>query len=270
MKNASATIQTGIIGLFDILGYQGFLENNDSDKAAALVVDTIANAAETVIEYVRETAGSDDREATLFVDYSERVGWVTFSDTIMLMNPIKPGRDLTHNIRSWHALILSAQILCKHMFEQGLPLRGAITYGNYISSKACFAGRAIWDAYKLANDLAFAGTVLTEQAFQELQRITESFANDQTVRMLLGRSLLRYLVPRNKMNEQLMTLNFLAVKGTSSRRWRGVPYEIVLNSFQRHRKSICERVIQKAKNTAAYLEFLRGRIPGIVETEEQK
>lgn len=270
MKTASSTVQTGILGLFDILGYQSFLENNDSVKAAALVVDRIVDAEETVIKYVRETAGSDDQEAILFVRYIERVAWAAFSDTIILMNPIEPGGDLTDNIRSWHALILSAQILCKYMFEQGLPLRGAITYGNYVSRKTCFAGRAILDAYKLANELEFAGSVMTEQAFQELQRITEHSASDQTVRLLLDVSLLRYQVPREKVNEPLRTLNFLAVKGTSSRRWRGVLYQIVLDSFRKHRKSISDREIQKAKNTAAYLEFLCERFPGIVEIEEQK
>jgi hypothetical protein len=256
---------SGVVAFFDILGYKDFLRHSPCDEAAALVVKVIADAEATVVSYIEKTSdGAEDADD--FMRHVRAVTWVVFSDTLLLLCPFEqsmPPRDVA---RRWHVVILSAQILSKHMFEVGLPLRGCISYGQFIHEKNCFAGKTILEAYEFAERLLVAASVLHPTAFDTLRRAVEPFAlqQDLTAKLLLMASLVEYGVEMKPAVQQLQTLNFLVVRGIARvpSAWVGDCKEIVLRSFTQHNKTLGEKERAKVENTAAYLAFLERKFPG--------
>ena len=53
----------------------------------------------------------------------------------------------------WLALIFSSIALIDHMFEEGLPVRGAISHGKYFVNEQSVAGKSIIDALSLAQKI---------------------------------------------------------------------------------------------------------------------
>lgn len=53
--------------------------------------------------------------------------------------------------------------IAKHMFDSGLPVRGAITFGSFVFDETCIAGKSIVEAHKLCQMLDLAGVAFTPQ-----------------------------------------------------------------------------------------------------------
>lgn len=255
----------GAVAFFDILGYKAFLRHSQCDGAATLVVKTIAHAENTVVLHFEKTSAGEE-EANDFTGHVQAVTWVVFSDTLLLLCPFEVSMSQVDVVRRWHVMILSAQILSKHMFEVGLPLRGCISYGHFIHEKNCFAGKTILEAYEFAEGLQVAATVIHPTAFEELRRAVEPFAlqQDLTAKLILMGSLVKYEVKMTSTVQQLHTLNFLIVKGITRvpSAWVGDCNEIVMRSFTQHNKTLDVKDQAKAENTAAYLAFLKNKFPG--------
>ncbi len=257
---------SGVVAFFDILGYKAFLKHSQSDEIATLVVKTIANAEDAVLSYIEKTSDGEERDAKEFIGHARTVAWVVFSDTLLLLCPFERSMSQVDVIRRWHAVILSAQILSKYMFEVGLPLRGCISYGHFIHERNCFAGKTILDAYEFAESLQVAATVIHPDAFEELRSTVEPFAlrQDLTAKLILMASLVRYEVKMASAVQQLHTLNFLIVKGITGvpSAWVGDCNEIVMRSFTQHNKTLGEKEQAKAENTVTFLRFLENKFPG--------
>lgn len=256
---------SGVVAFFDILGYKSFLRHCPCDEAAALVVNIIAGAEDAVVSHITRTAaGAGD--AALLIQHVRTITWVVFSDTLLLLCPFDESLSSADVVRRWYAVILSAQVLSKHMFEEGLPLRGCISYGQFIHEKNCFAGKTILEAYEFAEALPFAATVIQPAAFDALQGAAEPYAlrQDLTAKLLLMASFAEYGVEVKEAVRQLQTLNFLVVTGIARvpSAWIGNCREIVLRSFTRHHKTLGEKELAKAENTTTFLAFLERRFPG--------
>ncbi len=256
---------SGVVAFFDILGYKAFLKHSQSDEVATLVVKTIANAEDAVLSYFEKTSDGEE-DAKEFMGHARAVTWVVFSDTLLLLCPFETSMSQVDVVRRWHVVILSAQILSKYMFGVGLPLRGCISYGDFIHEGNCFAGKTILEAYEFAESLQVAATVIHPTAFDELRSTVEPFAlrQDPTAKLILMRSLVRYEVKMASAVQQLHTLNFLIVKGITGvpSAWVGDCNEIVMRSFTQHNKTLGEKEQAKAENTTAYLRFLENKFPG--------
>jgi hypothetical protein len=263
---------TGVVAFFDILGYKSFLRNGKCDEAAELVVRTIAQAETDIVSYLQGTSAGE-AEAQEFMSHVGRVTWVVFSDTLLLLCPFEDMMSEREAARRWHVIILSAQILSKHMFEEGLPLRGCISYGQFIQEENCFAGKTILDAHDTANSLEMAASVVHSTAFEELRRVVEPFANAQelTAKILLIGSIVDYAVPTKTSKMTLHTLNFTVVKGIARvpNAWLGDCTDIVMRSFKKHNKTLGDKERAMAENTASYLSFLETKFPGSLNQETQ-
>ena len=258
-------LATGAVAYFDILGYKAFMNNSSCDDAAALVVRTISGAEAAIVTYIEQNA-KGEKGADVLLSNVRALTWVVFADTLLLLCPFQETMSPTDVRERWHALILSSQILSKHMFEEGLPLRGCISYGKFIQEENCFAGRTILDAIELAEDLPFAATVFHPNAFDKLLTDTEPFAlkQDLVAKLILMASLVSCDIELNQGNQQLKALNFLVVTGIGRvpSAWLGNSTEIVMRSFQKHNKSLDARSLAKAQNTAIFFDFLNKQHPG--------
>lgn len=153
----------GIIGFFDILGYQSFLQNNSAEYAAKEVFSTLTNLDKKIPELLSESFQTEKGKIPRWVSSIE---WLIFSDTILLTSSLNDeGRN---EIPAWMGFIMASLMLNSHMFKFGLPLRGAITIGKYFVQMGCFAGEPIIEAYKLTQDIDLAACIITEKAYENI------------------------------------------------------------------------------------------------------
>lgn len=241
-----AKTEDGLIGFFDILGYQSFLENNDAESAASEVLNVINNIASITSSGLMTSLKTQD---PLLKGLVERIQWLVFSDTILMaMSWDKP------NLLDFRVFSLAALKLCRHMFDFGLPLRGAIKNGNYLVSKSCFAGRVIVDAYRVETSLNLAGCSIDEGLVEMMKREPKT---EWIETIFVG-----YMTPlTDGQHKKMSLLNYLVPDRVSPKPNAVDIPQLVLNSFWAHRKDITQSAETKAKNTETFLRFLLHRFP---------
>lgn len=139
------------VGLFDILGFSSYVERTplsdlhktlDSQRTAAVLAATDAEVLEG-----RVVAGKP------------RVGFARFSDTILLWT-LRPGPAEAAKIVKSAALLIGTSAVF------GLPVRGAISYGEFLAKPAesLYAGRSIVEASREEATQDWIGGVMTDSA----------------------------------------------------------------------------------------------------------
>src|SRR5437870_1541319 len=140
----------GLIGLFDILGYQNFLKNNSAKEAAESALSSLAKLDTDLPKQLLERAGASQIASEIRL-----IKWLVFSDTILLTLGTD-GKGDEGCWLAWIAFIVQSGALWRHMFNFGLPLRGVITHGEFFVQNNCFAGKSIVGAYALSTSLDVA------------------------------------------------------------------------------------------------------------------
>lgn len=242
----SGTAKQGLVGFFDILGYQNLLERNEPEKIAAEVLPILNSLEETGKEelYKLWTDGGTIKLEPVLDNIRASMEWLIFSDTILLTLPFPEGNNTLHD-QHWLMFLLAARIIQTNLFKAGLPARGAIDYGTFLVDKTCFAGRCIVEAHKLSCRLEMAACVLSKNAAQYFQ-------NDEhdDLRSCIGETtLVEYLVPMKGGEEHMLTLRTESFKQPEIRRE-------VMHAFWGNGKDISRNVRSKIENTEQWLEFL--------------
>lgn len=234
--------QKGIVGFFDILGYQSLLEKNEPEEIAETVLPFLAGIKSEVLDDLKTRNISYKEELIIMVrDY---IKWLVFSDTILLTMPIQES-DRNINLILWGIFFTVSKRLQTKMFRNGLPLRAAISYGKFYIKDTCFAGRTIIEAYQLCNQLEFAACVLTESCSKELE-------NCDIKKLFNNKDVFDYLVPKKDGELRMLTLAAY-VYNTEKEDLRTQ----VLESFLGHNKDIPISAQKKITNTEQWLRFLR-------------
>lgn len=141
----------GFFGFFDILGYSKLNRNNDIDKLIEIFNNFILNIDEKAI-----TLNYTDRDQKYSMG---KVKTLVFSDTIILYQEMpEPLREIGPSF------ILKSCLLLRLAFEAGIPLRGAISYGEYYIHDRCFLGDPIIEARKEEKAQIWSGAVLCKSA----------------------------------------------------------------------------------------------------------
>ena len=220
------TAKTGLVGFFDILGYQQMLLANDVASTARVVVDVLAEVPNLVVSGMFEDHGlelvgisnddvsGDDIEAWSELEpyyesvVREETGWLLFSDSILVSLPI----ELDDGIPLWGTKVVAFVEVCsfllRRMFDVGLPLRGGISFGEFFIHDTFFSGRPIIDAYQHSESLQLSGCILAPSAAQ-LYGQMKQYAIDQdfdgSIRGMLDQLCVDYLIPkkRNGIHDQL-------------------------------------------------------------------
>ena len=165
---------SGFVAFFDILGYQSFLQaKNSPEDAVKRVLSAIVNAKQEVPKHAIEKFKLDESDLA-------DVRWLVFSDTILIAVTVKDGEDDDMKQFKFILLIALCGVLQRYMFDFGLPVRGAITEGDFFltSKEACFAGLPIIAAYELCSKLDLAACVIeTEVARKYIKHDWETPIN---------------------------------------------------------------------------------------------
>ena len=138
-----------------------------------------------------------------------------------------------------------AAMLAAKMFKKGLPIRGVIHEGDFITKNMCMAGKGIVEAYRLCGALDFSGVVVSEKLGKTIKAEMDSGSN-----MTDERFLFLYLVPLNNGDEvKLITVNWLHYD-FDFKSMKNIDVDgYVLKSFWAHQKNCSTKVDVKVRNT---------------------
>jgi hypothetical protein len=247
MENEST--KTGLIGFFDILGYQNLLERNEPETIAEEVIPILSNIGEMVTnsltDFHKAIANTGISETS--IERNEKIigalRWLVFSDTVLLTLPIEDIDPDVVNI-PWFIFLVAAIFLQNSLFKAGLPTRGAIDHGKFFIQDTCFAGRTIVTAYQLCSQIELAACVFSECAANEFSRC-------QGYDSLYDSFVVEYLVPMKSGERHLLT----TMAPTFNQDSPDIHAE-VMGAFWGNRKDISLSARQKAQNTEQWLEFL--------------
>lgn len=246
-------IENGLVAFFDILGYQSFLENNDAEIATSKIIDIINESGMAVSSQMItniETMTDADKEVL------KSIQWLVFSDTILML--MKWDRA---SFREWMVFTAAAIKLCRHMFDFGLPLRGAIKTGSYLVSKSCFAGRAIVDAYRAETSLDLAACSVDGEIINIVQTLT---IKESDYEEILNLFVVKYMTPlKDGHYKKMSLLNYLIPDNEELTLPDTDVQQLILNSFWEHNKDISSSAEYKAKNTANFFRYLKFKFPEI-------
>lgn len=245
----------GIIGFFDILGYQNFLENNSEIDYAEKIIDMVLALPQEAIDSLKKNFSSP-----LILEATNNIKHLIFSDTIVITIDLKPKnieiKDYEYSVYEdivRDTMVLLATKLTSQMFALGLPIRGVLHEGEYLIKKYCLAGKAIVQAYQLCEKLNFSGAVCSE-VFEE-KYINRK--NDPVCYKLL----FFYLTPLKSITDKkMLNCNWMHY----------FEYQIdiedfVLNAFWKHEKDCDASVDIKIHNTAKSIR----KMQQIIRAHEQ-
>jgi len=141
----------GFFGMFDILGYRSLIENNDLDRLIEVFNQFIKD-----LDQMGVTLGGQDKsQITALVPTKTLV----FSDTIIFY---QARAESTPDFAP--SFLTQVCVLLRLAFERGVPLRGAISFGEFFVHEKAFLGRPIIEAFKAEKIQQWSGVMLTESA----------------------------------------------------------------------------------------------------------
>ena len=260
-------IETGFVGFFDILGYKSFLESGITEVTFK-VIDILDGLAQRVDKALSAHMGdylTPDNPAAFDLRWAlDRVKTLTVSDSILLWSSYEEGRDRSKRPEQAAAFLVVASIFERLMFEEGLPVRGAIAFGDFIVVEHVFAGKPIVQAYTLGESLDLAACAIHPTAESEFETLLTIAPHESTF-LADGMHLVRYPAPRKavKTDLELLRLNLAwpTLTGYKPLKDRKDPRRYIQDQFSAHHKQVGQEAISKVENTEKFLRFLAGQFP---------
>ena len=152
---------TGLFGLFDILGFKEIIKNNNLDYLENIIADLLDSLDSKAI-----TINGADKNQNLSMSETESI---VFSDSIILYENIHQSHDGTIPYLG-PSLIDKSSVLLRLAFDAGIPLRGAISFGQYIISNKYFLGDPIVEAYTAEKNCNWSGAILCDSAVDVMKK----------------------------------------------------------------------------------------------------
>jgi len=244
------TIRNGPVAFFDILGYKSIIDNNKIEVVAQLIVDHL----EKTPYYLRDFIIKEFSHFGLPKKDLDRLAKYTFrlllSDSILLTSKQPKGSyDLESRLWEWFLFLLECQKLVTWMFENGLPVKGAIGYGEYFRKRNCFAGKPIVDCFRLANSLDLAGCAFVPNAWNRIEEALTG-SNNKQIADFINSVCLEYQVPVKSGKSKDLRILFYPLPNN----WKGSTENKVERAFTAHRKEITEKVKTKFVNTVNMID----------------
>lgn len=258
--------ETGFVAFFDILGYGSFLESGITDVTFK-VVDILDGLPERINVALESHLGKPIVDCGSNINWAmNRVKSLVISDSILLRSSYDESCVVSKPLQAF-AFLVTASVLERMMFEEGLPIRGAIAFGDFIFVRNIFAGKPIIDAHNLGQSLDLAACAIhptAEIEFKTLITIAPDMENCFDDGPTGLRHVVRYPTPIKKDKVELQLLLNLAwptLKEYPPLKDRTNPRRYIEEQFSAHNKKIGANEILKVENTEKFLHFLANRFP---------
>lgn len=230
------------LAFLDILGFKELIMNNSFDESKEIF--------ETFIEQVSNSANLKNRSTG---ETNTVVNFNLFSDTILFWT-----NDDT--FKSFFQLNLTVSNLLNYSMQIGLPLRGAISYGNLMCNAFrlesdrvniinTILGTSIVRAHKLEKDQLWSGCIID----QELENTDNTELRNYLKSQWLGKFYVRYNVPlRNTGCRSMLTINWVNLDNDVFTEQK------IRDSFDAHnKKSKSSDIAIKIENTLNYYKYVK-------------
>ena len=237
----------GIVAMLDILGYSSLIENNDVGENTAKILDIINSLPKNEVE---KRYQKYDREKLKEVVSS--ISYLVFSDTILLTIEVDEKHNTLKGIY-WGVALQTLSNLFKSFLDNGLPLRGAVSYGEYITRDFCFAGKPIINAYRFGNTLNSAGILIDEYALAE---IVNCASEDESLKGIFAMNYLTHKTKDGAEDNNYFVSLFLPYSQEDRLRLSNARELIIYltKSFTAHNKGLSEDGKNKLDNTILLFE----------------
>jgi hypothetical protein len=224
--------------------------------------------------------GIDESQNILSIN---KVETIVFSDTIILYE--NPENMFTEGVIDPSRLILKACLLLRFAFERGVPLRGAISYGDYFIHDKVFLGTPIIEAYETQKIQDWSGAILCKSAEKEFRN--RSTGCEVKRHQIFGitadpRELFNYLTISSIKKYKIQFKNFnssfsreqcalcwddslLSLVGLQENlpklnfEEKAEIYKRVWDMFRAHKKTVNPSIISKIKNTTDFIYSVANR-----------
>ncbi len=184
-----------------------------------------------------------------------------FSDTIILYQEKNDDRINEYNYVWGSSFVTKCSLLHRLAFEAGLPIRGAISFGEYYVDEKCIIGKPIVEAYREEKRYEWSGTVLCNSVDNVLKKHIKSHPIDHhlivpykaplkdSLSLLPERNVLRWDDILSKLYENL-EFNPLNPEGSD---FDSIKL-IIKEKMKAHNKCKDERIIEKkVYNTSTFV-----------------
>ena len=261
---------TGFFGFFDILGYKHLNANNELNDLIQIFDELILDVDKEAV-----TMSGLDKDQRFFPQ--PKVETLVFSDTIILYQ-VEPSK---HSMIGVPQILYKSSLLLRIAFERGIPIRGAISYGEYYIHKRCYLGKPVIEAYEQEKSQKWSGAILCKSAEEQITTLLKDSNNrsinyrgldinfKSELKTSLECLLYRYPVPVNNEKIEKLALcwddsviDFLGLNNIEELTREKNKKDIcrrVKRKFQCHGKCINEDVEKKIDNTVKFLYKSRSR-----------
>lgn len=252
----------GLVAYFDVLGFTHIAASDNIVQAAQLVTQNILQARQRIEEQVH----SDPSKSY----FTAQTDWVIFADSILIHSSVphdhavfrpESNEALLASGACWYRFLAIYSELLKGMFNAGLPLRGAISQGRFLTMDRCFVGKPITDCIQLANATEWSGCVVSPTASETLRTILMSHeiyrSNTQQLLVEVEVPFKRACPWRGQTRQRQLAIKWFPV-GSCERGAcldPGLEHR-VRQSFQAHSKPVGKKEEPKVQNTARFLEYI--------------
>ena len=252
----SGKCEDGMVAFLDILGYANFLQKNEPEEAVEIVLKHLMVAPKRVEEFYKMLFKEDEATGIKAKNLLDGMKWLIFSDTILLLSADDPKDSVKIKGIKWGIFLVSIVVLYRHMFDNGLPVRGSICHGKFVVKEGCFAERSIIDAYQLANRLELAAVALNQSAKKQLETM-----EPKQISQLFDKFLFEYPAPcKNQSTEKLYFLP-PSLDELSPRIDIANIRQVVAESFWSHKKDHSPEVLRKLDNTELFFRYAKMKDP---------
>lgn len=154
--------------MFDILGYKDLLEHNKLDDIVDIYYNCIKNREMPVFAF--------GNLRTSDLNPSVQAERLMFSDTFILYNRFYDDEKPVEKLQRTFAYLIYCVYLLRFSFDSGIPLRGALSFGEYYIDKedSCFLGSPILEAYNESNRQNWCGAVVCNSALNVIKEILKN------------------------------------------------------------------------------------------------
>jgi len=242
----------GILLYADILGYRSFMANTDTtDPATDDVIQKLEHcASEATTDTIKELKVLQEL-SFLMTAFAPRV----FSDTILAAWPFTPDEDKLHTTARWVYALTFAYRLHDHMLAIGLPIRGAVTIGDFAFSDRCFAGSSLIEAHDIVATIDASAIVATDRAYTAITEAA-NYGQDTKFWAWIQKVLKRRPIPTKSGTITMHALGF----SDNLRRIASDPQSLVAHvysSFAKWHKLLSPDATRKADNTVALAKEMK-------------
>jgi hypothetical protein len=240
----------GLVGFFDILGYQNIIDNNTIDEVSEIISQLLLKLPDDARVELTESLAGEGRESLR--NKMKELKARMISDSILLVFPVDVKEGRLERLKYFTLFKAYVDRLLTYTFIAGLPMRGAIDFGEYFLEEDCFAGKPIINCFRLGQSLDFSGCVMTEGCREAVLGMLDGMVREGKH---LDASFFGY--------DYLCPLRGQGYKKSLLLSWGSDMYDdrdirqTVFEAFKDHNKDIGADVVGKIANTEMMIRFFK-------------